>query len=133
MSSSKLELQPHPEEPRSLELWLQHASGRILFEDMRNYALERLQPNATPDVRAAAVKAVDDAVYGLMMLIDGVSGAISNDTHTVELSVTVRLRDRKTKGVIAELDLSEGDGMCMGYHDWIDGHFGEDLVAIPRG
>ncbi len=132
VTSSRLELQPPPENPRSFELWLQHAAGRILFEDVRNYALERIQPEAAADVRAAAVKAIDDAVYGLMRVIDGVSGAIANDTHAVELSVTVKLRDRKAQGVIAQKDLGDGDGMCMGYHDWIDGRFGEDVVAIPK-
>ena len=66
------------------------------------------------------------------MVIDGVSGAITNDTHAVELSVAVKLLDRETEGVIAEMGLSNGDGMCMGYHDWIDGKFGEDVVAISR-
>jgi len=132
VSSSELELQPHPSEPSSLDLWLQHAAGRILFEDMRSYALERIHPDVSAEARAAAVKAIDDAVYGLMMVIDGVSGAITNDTHTVELSVAVKLLDRETEGVIAEIDLSDGDGMCMGYHDWIDGNFGEDVVATSR-
>ena len=67
-----------------------------------------------------------------MMVIDGVSGAITNDTHTVELSVAVKLLDRETEGVIGEMDLGDGDGMCMGYHDWIDGNFGEDVVATSR-
>lgn len=66
------------------------------------------------------------------MVIDGVSGAITNDTHTVELSVAVKLLDRETGGVIAETDLSDGDGMCMGYHNWIAGNFGEDVVATSR-
>ena len=78
------------------------------------------------------MKAIDDAVYGLMMVIDGVSGAINNDTHTVELSVAVKLLDRETEDVIGGIDLGDGDGMCMGYHEWIDGNFGEDVVATSR-
>ena len=34
--------------------------------------------------------------------------------------------------VVAELELSDGDGMCMGYHGWLEGDFGEDPVAAPK-
>ena len=30
------------------------------------------------------------------------------------------------------LDLFEGDGMTMGYHDWISGSFGDDPVLKPE-
>ena len=30
------------------------------------------------------------------------------------------------------LDLSEGDGMCMGIHGWLESDFGKDPVAKPR-
>ena len=132
MSSPELELQSCPEEPRQLELWLQQAAGRIVFEDVRRYALERIGPHISAEARAAAEKAIDDAVYGLMMVIDGVSGRIANDTHAVELSVAVKLLNRETDGVIAEMDLMQGDGMCMGYHRWVVGDFGEDVVAKSR-
>lgn len=132
MSSSELELQPYPDEPRSFELWLQHAAGRIVFEDVRSYALERIGPKVSAETRAAAEKAIDDAVYGLMMVIDGVSGRIANDKHAVELSVAVKLLNREADSVIAEMDLMQGDGMCMGYHRWVHCDFGEDVVATSR-
>ena len=132
MSSSEFELQPYPDEPRPFQLWLQHAAGRIVFEDVRGYALERIGPKVSAEARAAAEKAIDDAVYGLMMVIDGVSGRIANDRHAVELSVAVKLLNREADSVIAEMDLMQGDGMCMGYHRWIDGDFGEDVVATSR-
>ncbi len=50
----------------------------ILFEDVRAYALEQIDPKLPPDVRAAAEKSIDDAVYGLMMVIDGVNGFLRN-------------------------------------------------------
>jgi hypothetical protein len=99
---------------------------------MDGYALERIGPQVSAEARAAAEKAIDDAVYGTMMVIDGVSGRIANDTHAVELSVAVKLLNRETDGIIAEMDLMQGDGMCMGYHRWIDGDFGEDVVATSR-
>ena len=131
MASWQLELQPPPRDDRSFELWLQHAAGRILFEDVRGYALERVDPELSPDTRAAAEKAINDAVYGLMMVIDGVSGTLGNDQQAVELSVIVKLHDQES-GETTELDLKEGDGMCMGYHGWLEGDYGKDPVANPK-
>jgi hypothetical protein len=31
--------------------------------------------------------------------------------------------------LVESLDLRDGDGMCMGYHGWIDGDFGSDPVV----
>ena len=80
-------------------------------------------------------KGIDDAVYGLMMVIDGVSGALSNDSDRVELSVVARHVRNKETGeatVINELNLADGDGMCMGYHGWLKGNFGSNPVATPK-
>ena len=70
MASNQYELATPPENPGALELWLQHAAGRIFFEDMRGYAIERIDSQLLPEARAAAQKGIDDAVYGLMMIID---------------------------------------------------------------
>ncbi|MDQ4039090.1 MAG: hypothetical protein M3313_12270 [Actinomycetota bacterium] len=127
MAAFEFSLADVPSDP---ELWLQHASGFILFEDVRNYALERLDPALGPETRALVVKAVNDALYGLMMVIDGVSGVLRREEIKVELSVTARLL--RGDEVTAELDLRDGDGMCMGYHGWLEGDFGTDPIAIPR-
>lgn len=132
VASFELELQPPPHQERAFELWLQHAVGRILFEDVRAYALERVDPGLSAEARSAAEKGINDALYGLMMVIDGVTGSLRNDTQAVELSVTARLLETDSGDVVAEVDLREGDGMCMGYHGWLDGDYGEDLVAIPK-
>lgn len=132
MASWQLELQPPPHGERSIELWLQHAAGRIIFEDVRGYALDQVDPSLSSEARAAAEKAINDTVYGLMMVIDGVTGALSNSDQAVELSVAVQLRDRKSDSVIAEIDLKEGDGMCIGYHGWLEGDYGEDQIATPK-
>jgi hypothetical protein len=62
-----------------------------------------------------------------MMVIDGVSGALREGTRALDLDVRVRLRDGDT--TLAELPLREGDGMCMGFHSWLNESFGEDPVA----
>jgi hypothetical protein len=132
MPSYQLELQSPPRDERSFELWLQHAAGRIIFEDVRGYALERIDPTLSPEARAAAEKAINDTVYGLMMVIDGVSGTLSNEEQTVELSVAVRLVNQESGEAAAQIDLREGDGMCMGYHGWVEGDYGEDPVAVQK-
>lgn len=116
-----------PKDPRSRELWLQHGAGFIVFRDIREYAIMRLDPLLDDATRAAAIQAINDAVYGLMMVIDGVSGRLGDGTRALELDVRVRLREGEA--LVAELPLREGDGMCMGYHSWLKGDFGEDPVA----
>jgi hypothetical protein len=126
MASSKLELSVPPRDGRTLELWLQHAVGRILLEDVRGYAMERIEQSLSDEARAAVQKGIDDALYGLMMVFDGVSGALSNEVQRVELAVQARLLDRRSEQVVVELDLKEGDGMCMG---WLQGDYGKDPVV----
>ncbi|PQO45394.1 hypothetical protein [Blastopirellula marina] len=114
-----------PNAPRQLELWLQHAAGCIIWEDVRNYAREQIDPSLSEEARSAALEAIDHAVYGLMMLIDGINVPLRNDRQEITLSVTAKLTDRESEQTISELDLFDGDGMCMGYHFWMEGDFGE--------
>jgi hypothetical protein len=107
---------------------LQNAAGKILFEDVRAYAMSRIDPKLSSEALLAAEKAINDAVYGLMMVIDGVSGVLRNNTHSVELSVVARLLDRRDRRMLAEVNLQEGDGMCMGYHSWLESDYGENPV-----
>ncbi len=132
MASWQYELQTPPQEPRAFELWLQHAAGRILIEDVRAYALANINTGASAEARAAAQKGIDDALYGLMMVIDGVSGTLANEAQHVDLIIQVRLVNYETQSVVAELNLKDGDGVCMAYHGWIEGDYGEDLVALPK-
>ena len=135
MATYNYQLAGPPESKRARELWLQHAVGFILFEDIRRYALDQIDPRLAPEARVAVQKGIDDAVYGLMMVIDGVTGALSNDSDQVELSIIARHVRKDQKGesaVINELDLARGDGVCMGYHGWLKGDFGDDPVATPK-
>jgi hypothetical protein len=135
MATWQHELVDPPAEPRARELWLQHAAGFIFFEDVRRYAMEQMDVALTDEVRAAVQKGIDHAVYGMMMVIDGVSGGISNESRTVYMDFIVRLAKRGGPGageVLSEVNLRDGDGMCMGYHGWVEGDFGKDPVAVPR-
>jgi hypothetical protein len=135
MATWQFERMDPPSEPRARELWLQHAAGFIVFEDIRRYAMERIESSLSAEAVAAAKKGIDDAVYGLMMVIDGVSGGISNANYNVFIDFVVRLAKRKElidDGLLSEVDLRQGDGMCMGYHGWLEGDFGKQPVAIAR-
>lgn len=135
MATWQHELVDPPTEPRARELWLQHAAGFIIFEDVRRYAMERINLALPDDVRAAVQKGIDDAVYGLMMVIEGASGGLSNATQTVYIDFIARLAKRGNAGdvaVLSEIDLRQGDGMCMGFHGWLEADFGQYPVAAPR-
>ena len=135
MASWEYELAAPPSDRRALELWLQHAAGFILFEDVRRYAMERIPSSLSDETRAAVQKGIDEAVYGLMMVIDGVSGGIWNANHKVYIDFVVRLAkrvDSRDDGLLSEVDLRRGDGMCMGYHYWLEGEFGTHPVAVRR-
>jgi hypothetical protein len=135
MATWQQELIDPPTEPRARELWLQHAAGLIFFEDVRRYAMERIDPALTGEVRAAVQKGIDDALYGLMMVIDGVSGGVSNANHSVFIDFIVRLTargDSENRCVLSEVDLRHGDGMCMGFHGWLEGDFGKNPVAVAQ-
>ncbi len=131
LGSYRFELASAPGSPRARELWLQHAAGFLLFQDVRGYAIELVDPSLSEPARAAVVKAIDDAVYGLMMVFDGVSGSLRSLDHRVHLKTTVCLSRRQDdrEELVEELDLFHGDGMCMGYHGWLEGDFGEDPVV----
>jgi hypothetical protein len=135
MATWQYELAEPPLEPRARELWLQHAAGFIVFEDVRRYAIERIDPLLSSEARAAVEKGIDDAVYGLMMIIDGVTGGISNASRSVHIDFFVRLAERANSindGVLVDIDLRNGDGMCMGYHGWREGDFGAHPIAVTK-
>ena len=108
--------------------------GFILFQDVRDYALQQMDASLKDDEKAAAIKAINDAVYGLMMVLDGVTGSLSNESRRVNLRVLAELVDIETDEVVEALDLMDGDGMCMGYHGWIENDFGDILpfTAEPK-
>lgn len=136
VATHEYELVDPPTEPRALELWIQHAAGFIFFEDVRRYAIERIQPGLSAEAVAAAKKGIDDAVYGLMMVIDGVTGSLSNTSYRVDIDFIARLITRKNSEddeLSSQVDLLQhGDGMCMGYHGWLEGDYGKYRIATAR-
>jgi hypothetical protein len=129
MSTSEFNLGPLPADERRRELWIQNAAGFILFQDVRGWAIQRLDPDLDAAAKAAALKAIDDTVYGLMMVLDGFTGGLGNSEYQVHLRTKVCLARKGSGEIIQALDLMQGDGMCMGYHGWLQGDFGNDPVA----
>jgi hypothetical protein len=135
MATHEHELSAPPKGERARELWLQHAAGFIVFQDSRAYAVERIDPRLNAKARAAVMKGIDDALYGLMMIADGVTGCLTNDSDEVSLSMVVRHSRKSSSGdftPVAELELAYGDGMCAGVHGWLKGDFGEDPPTAIR-
>jgi len=115
-----------PAGDRSRELWLQHAAGFIIFEDMRNYAVKQIPADTDAKTRRQILNGIDDAIYGLMMIMDGVVGVLENDEYKVSFESNILLE--RNGEVIQKINTFHGDGMCMGFHDWRDGDFGEDSI-----
>lgn len=126
MSASDHKLSERPADARERELWLQHAAGFILFRDMREYALRQIDSSLSGEARIAAEKGIDDAVYGLMMILDGVTGGLANDSQQIRFRGIVELIGDHSDEPIEVMDLFDGDGMCMGYHWWRDNDFGKN-------
>jgi hypothetical protein len=135
MATHEHELSTPPKGERARELWLQHAAGFIVFQDSRAYAIERIDARLNAKARAAVIKGIDDALYGLMMIADGVTGCLANDSDEVSLSLVVRHSRKSSSGdftPVSELELAYGDGMCAGVHGWHKGDFGDDPPAVSR-
>jgi len=131
MATDQYALASPPEEPRLRELWLQHAAGFILMENVRQAAIDQLDPHLSAEERAVAIGAVDAAMYQLMAVIDGVSRGLTNSQYQVDLHMIVQLQRREANqaSVLEHMDLRDGDGMCMGIHGWLKGDYGARPVV----
>lgn len=132
MATSDFKLAAPPAGERARELWLQHAAGFIIFEDARKYAIDRIGANVDEGTRSRVIAGINDAIYGLMMIADGVSGRLQSERHAVTLETRVRLHEKQSGATIEDLALSDGDGMCMGYHGWLESDYGSDAIASPQ-
>jgi len=60
-------------------------------------------------------------------VIDGVTGTLRSEAESINLRI--RVQHRRLGEVVQDLDLFSGDGMCMGYHFWLDRDFGTTPVT----
>ena len=76
-------------------------------------------------VRGDAEKLVDDALYAVMQILDGVVSPIGNDQVAIELVLSARLRDKVSGEVTEVVELgANGEGLCMGFAGWVEDDFG---------
>ena len=125
MSTWNLPLADPPTEPRQRELWLQHVAGYILMHDVRAQARERAPGGGD---------GIDAALWALMTLIDGVTGAMHTERWEVRLRTHVHLVRRGPDGeeIVQDIDLSRGDGMGMGFAGWLEGDWGKTPILMDR-
>lgn len=116
-----------PRDSDALALWIQNAAGFLIFERIRAAGLATIATNASPDIVASVQLAVDATIYALMMQIDGVSTGLQGKDECVKLAFHVKLMNGES--VLTNFDLANGDGMCMGFHSWCDGDFGDDPIV----
>lgn len=135
MATFHFKLEECPTEARARELWLQHAAGLIIFEDARQYAIDQIDETLKDEVKEEIIKGIDNSIGGLMMIFDGVSGHLQSSEYLVNLETSVVLSKKNGSEkniVIDQVDLKKGDGMCIGFHGWLEGDFGKDLVASRK-
>jgi hypothetical protein len=96
--------------------------GRDLMIAARNYAFEKIPAEASPEAKRLARKALLDAIYGVTMLLDGVSNNLIDEQRSVEYALMARVVTRDDKAeTLEEIELApDGEGLCMGYHDWVE-------------
>ena len=136
MATEHYVLAAPPEEPRLRALWLQHAAGFILMEDVRQAAIDQLDPRLSAEERAVAIDAVDATMYQLMAVIDGVRRGLTNSQYHVDLHLIVQLQrcdanQTSVPSVLEHLDVRDGDGMCMGIYGWLRGDYGARPIVDP--
>lgn len=116
-----------PSNERDRELWMQHGAGYIIFENIRKYAINRIPVDIDETLREVHLKIIDDTIYGMMMQMDGIFDPLENENYRLALQTNIVLY--KDEEVIEELNTLDGDGMCMGFHGWIENDFGSDEVV----
>ena len=129
MQKPNLTSPPHGE--RARELWIGHAAGFILVRDIRDYARALIDPSISAEARAAALKSIDDAFFGVMEVLDQYPDQLENDQYKVTLETRIVLWERRDNDWI-EVQSPAPEGWCMGYHYWLEGDFGDDPPVIEQ-
>jgi hypothetical protein len=108
--------------------WIAAANtcGHHLMTAARDYALQRVPATASREACELVQKAALDAIYGMMMLFDGMASTEVGPDYRVEYVLLSRIRSTESDAVLEQIELTpDGDGLCMGYHGWVAGDFGE--------
>jgi hypothetical protein len=99
-----------------------HTFGHLLLTHARGGAIKA----AASKHKDVAEKAATDALYNLMMILEGVVGAEIDVDHSIEFALVARVRKKgEEDAIIEQFELApEGaETACMGFHLWTDGEF----------
>lgn len=116
-----------PADPGFRSVWLQNMVGRELMTHVRQRTRDELPPDLSAEAREAALRAVDEALYSLTMLVDGIFAPTRDETGRIQFQVDLvgRLQDVETGEVLHAESLHDGDGACGWMAGWLEGDFGE--------
>jgi len=113
-----------PGDPRDFSLWMQHGVGYLLMRQVRDEMYYEIESDVAPEHHQAARSVVNDTIYKMCMLVEGIGPPLRNDTHSLEVDLVGRLVDNSTYEYVHHESMFEGDGICVGYHGWMQGDFG---------
>lgn len=115
-----------PSDPQARWVQAGNTFGRHLMAASRDYAFSRIPGSTPPEERKIAQKAALDAIYGMMMLLDGVADTKIDKLHRVEYVLLAQVLQAAHPQPVEQFELApNGDGLCMGYHGWVAGDFGQ--------
>lgn len=80
-----------PTEEHARWIKMGHFFGKTLMDEVKGYALGRINENCSDEEKLTAEKAVSDTLYGFMMLLDGVVESSIDKDHGVEFALTARV------------------------------------------
>jgi hypothetical protein len=124
MRPQAMDIGPLSSDAHDRLIHLSNVFGRVLFDAARNPARERA--SVLPETSRQEVLAlVDDVLYAVVQVLDGVTPPIGNDQVGIEFVISARLRDKTTGEVSGVVELGpNGEGLGMGFAGWVQGDFG---------
>jgi hypothetical protein len=97
-----------------------HCFGRHVMRAARDYAFGRIPTTMSVEQRRIAERAALDAIYGVMMLLDGVANSDIDHDHCAEYVLIACVRRNGKGPTVEQFELApDGDGLCMGFHAWV--------------
>jgi hypothetical protein len=120
----RFEIGQLPEDEHARLIHLSNAFGRFMFDIVRGAAREGAK--SIPDSHRPSVESLlDDQLYAVLQVLDGVTMPIGNDQVRLEFVLQARLRDSSDPSVVEVVELGpNGEGLCMGFQGWREGDFG---------
>lgn len=91
---NEFDMGPLPEDAHARLIHLSNVFGRVLFDSVRNPAMDRAR--AMPEaVAREAETLVDDVLYAVIQILDGVARPIGNDRLDMQLVLSAVSETRR--------------------------------------